>query len=74
MVINFCQPLTGEKNEVKKEKKKKRFSLYLRQVAHLAGANLPLPPPPPPPPPEFHQASLTIFWNPLYTPGWRETL
>ena len=46
MVINFCQPLTGEKNEVKKEKKKKRFSLYLRQVAHLAGAYLPPPPPP----------------------------
>ena len=45
MVINFCQPLTGEKNEVKKEKKKKRFSLYLRQVAHPAGA---YPPPPPP--------------------------
>ena len=43
---NFCQPLTGEKNEVKKEKKKKRFSLYLRQVAHPAGA---YPPPPPPP-------------------------
>ena len=64
MVINFCQPLTGEQNEVKK---KKRFSLYLRQVAHPAGAY-------PPPPPEFHQASLTIFWNPLYTPGWRETL
>ena len=70
MVINFCQPLTGEQNEVKKGKK---FSLYLRQVAHPAGA---YPPPSPPPPnqPEFHQDSLTIFWNPLYTPGWRETL
>ena len=40
---NFSQPLTGEQNEVKKGKK---FSLYLRQVAHPAGA---YPPPSPPP-------------------------
>ena len=60
---NFSQPLTGEKNEVKKEKKKKRFSLYLRQVAHPAGAY-----PPPSPPPPTNQNFIRLPWQFAGTP------
>ena len=64
---NFSQPLTGEKNEVKKEKKKKRFSLYLRQVAHPAGA---YPPPPPPPPNQnFIRLQHIVPARPTLEPG-----
>ena len=54
---NFCQPLTGEKNEVKKEKK-------IQSVLEASSSSSRSLPPPPHPQPEFHQASLT---PPLYS-------
>ena len=57
---NFSQPLTGEQNEVKKGKK---FSLYLRQVAHPAGAY-----PPPSPPPPTNQNFIRLPWQFAGTP------